>query len=159
MEWGLISPISNSMNCNGELVNMHSLACSQEAKALWIVGSAEWCGPCHIYADNAKLRLDSDGERGLILAEVIGQNANGEAPSHETCKNYADQHELSYQTTFIDPNWTTLWTHLYAYPYSNGAIGFPWVAILRGTNMEYVYNSQLTNALSDDEVLDSLLDE
>jgi len=145
-------------NCLGETVSLHSLGCTDETRAIWMVASADWCSPCHDYADRAKERLEQDGSNGLVLMEVIGEDATGAPATTDTCKTYAERHGLPFETTFIDPHWETLWKNVYLYPYSGGTMNLPWVAILSGPNMEYVYNSQLNSTVADSDVLDDLLD-
>ena len=125
-------------NCHGEPVNIHSLVCSEETKAVWMVASAEWCGPCHSYSDQAHLRYLNEAEQGLVLLEVIGEDGNGARANQTTCQRYADQHDLDYATTFFDPGWETFFTYVWPYPTQSGELFFPSVAIARGLNVEDV---------------------
>ena len=117
-------------NCHGEAVNIHNLVCSDETTAAWLVASAEWCGPCHDYTDEltcAELRQSRD----WCFWRSSGKMGPGRA-SQTTCQRYADQHNLDYATTFFDPGWETLFTHLWPYPSQSGELLFPSVAIARG---------------------------
>lgn len=133
-------------NCNGEEVNMHSLACSEDVDAVWFVASADWCGPCHTYADTAKARLDNGNQAGISLVEVIGEDLDGNAATIETCKKYADQHSIDYSHMFFDAKWQTLFANIWAYPTASGTMYFPWVGVAKGANLEYVYSSQFNAA-------------
>jgi len=145
-------------NCNGVPTRLHSLTCTPDQKATWIVASADWCAPCHDYTDEAKTRYEKDRNKGLLLLEIIGEDATGAPATLETCRAYADRHGLPYEHTFYDPHWQTLWKHLYAYPLLEQSMELPWVSILRGHNLEYVYNSQYHRDQDESDVLDRLLD-
>jgi hypothetical protein len=133
-------------NCNGEEINMHSLACSENVDAVWFIASADWCGPCHAYADTAKERLDNANQAGIALVEVIGEDLNGNAATIETCRKYADEHSLDYSHVFFDAKWQTLFANVWAYPIGQGTMYFPWVGVAKGSNLEYVYSSQFNAA-------------
>ncbi|MEC9466454.1 MAG: hypothetical protein VX834_11745 [Myxococcota bacterium] len=133
-------------NCHGEEVNIHSLACSEEASAVWFVASADWCGPCHAYADIAKERLDAGNQAGVVLVEVIGEDISGNPATLETCQGYADQHGLDYTHVFFDAGWQALFGNLWPYPTVSGTMYYPWVGIARGGNLEYLYSSQFNSA-------------
>ena len=130
-------------NCNGESVAVHSLGCTDDIRAVWMIAAAEWCGPCHTYTDQAKERLELEGELGLVVIEVIGEDGAGYPATIEVCQRYADQHGLDYAETFFDPGWQTLFGNVWPYPTQSGELFFPSVAIARGANFEYVYSSQL----------------
>ena len=145
-------------NCNGVPTRLHSLTCTPEQKAAWIVASADWCAPCHQYTDEATTRYEKERGRGLLLLEIIGEDATGAPATLDTCRAYADRHGLPYEHTFYDPHWQTLWKHLYPYPFFEQSMELPWVSILRGTNLEYVYNSQHHRDQDESDVLDRLLE-
>lgn len=133
-------------NCHGDAVNVHSLACNAETKAAWFVASADWCGPCHVYADIAKERLDNGNQGGVVFFDVIGEDLNYNPATIETCRSYADQHNLPYEEVFFDPSWETLYGNIWPYPTVQGGMYLPWVGIAKGENLEYVYSSQFNGS-------------
>jgi len=158
---GLGANIANFslQNCEGEWVNFHDLGCTEEIGALWLVASADWCGPCHNYADRAQLMAEENRERGLSLIKIIGEDAFGSAPSLQTCRNYANRHNLLHHQTFIDPHWETLWKFVYPYATLDGTVLLPWVALLKRSNGEYRFNNQLSLPTSEWDHITTLLNE
>ncbi len=77
---------------------------------------------------------------------VIGENAQGGEPTLAYCTQYANQHGVPPEKTFIDygtqyGGWETTFANLYPYLADDGSFALPWDAVLDGDNMEYIFSS------------------
>ncbi|MFH1532200.1 MAG: hypothetical protein ABIK09_15855 [Pseudomonadota bacterium] len=76
---------------------------------------------------------------------VIGENAQGGAPTLPYCLQYAAQYGIPPEKTFIDTGalggWETTFANIYPYLSADGSFALPWDAILDGDNMEYIFSS------------------
>ena len=123
-------------NVAGERVALHT-SCG-ETKAVWFALTAGWCGACETLLPEFAARYDQDKDNGLQLRIVVGEDQNSQPATEEYCRNYATSKNLDPSIVFCDPSWQTTFSNLWAYP-QDGSIGLPWQAVLRGSNMEYVY--------------------
>jgi|GEM_PF-795859 len=101
---------------------------------------------------------------GLDMLIVLGENQNGAAPNADYCSAYAAKNNLDPAMVVIDNNpagvqipliqpagyaveanglattWTTINPYLVADGNGSVQTGYPWMAVLRGSNMEYVWS-------------------
>ena len=132
-------------NANGVDVNLHSLGCGQtQNKALWVVATAGWCGACPAKVEEVRERFNQDGASGLDMMIVVGEDENGQPITAETCAAYAEHYSpaLPKDKVFCDPQWQTTFSKIFHYPGGDGSYYLPWEAVLRTSNMEYIYNNQ-----------------
>jgi hypothetical protein len=93
--------------------------------------------------------MEQDPENaGLELMVVLGENALGAEPSLQDCLDYATSHDADPARVFIDyggafGGWNQLFSNISTY--SGGSLGLPWMAALRGRNMEYVASNKALN--------------
>lgn len=85
---------------------------------------------------------------GLELMVVLGENALGGEPTLADCLDYATSHHADPARVFIDyggafGGWNQLFSNISTY--SGGSLGLPWMATLRGKNMEYVASNKALN--------------
>ena len=132
-------------NANGVDVNLHSLGCGQtQNKALWVVATAGWCGACPAKVEEVRARFNQDGASGLDMMIVVGEDESGQPITAETCAAYAEHYSpaLPKDKVFCDPQWQTTFSKIFHYPGGDGSYYLPWEAVLRTSNMEYIYNNQ-----------------
>lgn len=175
-------------NCNGDSVTLHS-TCAGESQALWLIGTAGWCTACHEFI-NAFREKHTDGvldrakvsakTPGLDLLIILAENNDGEKPTQEFCKAYAEDMKLDpamvvldwsdrdVTVDLVDPEGYSITTHAlgrtwsFINPYltadSSGTVttAYPWWAVLKAQNMEYMWSdgAQLETF---DQVLEDLL--
>jgi hypothetical protein len=80
---------------------------------------------------------------------VIGEDYAYKPPTLAFCQSYAKQMGLPPEKTFIDSGpqlggWEKLFTYIYPYPGAGGSLAFPWIGVLEGESMEYVFTSSDT---------------
>jgi len=94
---------------------------------------------------------------------VIGETGSGGKPTLAYCLQYATQHNIPPEKTFIDHGtqwggWEILFTYLEPYLADDGSFALPWDGVLDGDNMEYVFSSgNPTTYASVNAALDALL--
>ena len=82
---------------------------------------------------------------GLDIMVIIGEtNYEYGKPTLTYCKNYANQHGLPLDRTFIDYGavpWDTLFANINPYLPPSGQFSLPWECVLDGDDMEYIYST------------------
>ena len=93
-----------SSNAEGEVVNNFQLVdqygdtvnfydfCDH---AVLLVVSAEWCGPCQAYRSTQDQFWDEFHEDGLMIIDLLAEDARGNDPSQEVLQNWGDGHEFA----------------------------------------------------------------
>lgn len=140
------------MNCYGEPVNLHSY-CGRR-KALWIIGSAGWCGACSQYVPQAAQVAWERRHEGVELVVVVGEDPQSNPATTDYCMQYAEQYGLDPARVWISGGDTLndVWGSVS--PGGGGSVGLPWEAVLDPYDMEYVW----TNA-QDPAPVGAVLDE
>lgn len=119
------------------------------------------------------------GQPGLDMWIVVGENKQGGMPTSQFCQGYAeekgvdpsmvliDHPQQAVDIPLVDPEGYavsinglgTVWSAMNPYLVADGSgavqMGYPWNAILRGSNMEYVWSDYLGGDLN--QVLGELL--
>lgn len=74
---------------------------------------------------------------------VLGENQYEKAPTLAYCKSYAKQHNLPLDKTYIDHGalggYEILFGNLDPYIGADGMFGLPWNAVLKPSNMQYMF--------------------
>ena len=128
-------------NCAGEEVHLHDL-CGQ-AKAVWFIASAGWCGACESFVPVAYDKYKELENDGLQLYVMLGEDGSTNKPSQKYCEDYADRKGMDRSVVFIDNSEGISWNALFGAinNYANGGIGLPWSVILDGDSMEYMWSN------------------
>lgn len=160
-------------NCNGDPVHLHA-TCAGETNALWLIGTAGWCTACHEFIDAFRKKhtpngtltraMVTDKTPGLDMIIILAENLQGEKPSQEYCKAYAEDMKLDpamvvmdwsdreVEIPLVDPDNASITTNAlgrtwqFINPYlkadSSGSVttAYPWWAILKAPNMEYMWS-------------------
>ena len=126
-------------SCTGEWVNLHD-ACGQK-KAIWLVQTTAWCPQCpNTVVPAAQAQTDYPDRIESWI--VLGEDGAYRPASLDDCNSYINkpQHQgkLDASMVLVDPGFQTLRTYVNDYNFG----GVPWSGVLRGSNMEYVSNSQ-----------------
>jgi len=144
-------------NCLGEPVKLHD-TCGKPG-AVWFIATAGWCEACKAWLPVAVEEWGRRIDDGLELMVVLGEDANGRAPTVDYCNAYAEANGVPPDRLFIDhgvlSSWQTLFSNVSPYALA-GIVTLPWNAVLDGQNMEYLW----TDAADDRtvyEVLDTTL--
>jgi len=174
-------------NCAGGQVSLHE-SCGD--KAVWLIGGAGWCVPCHAFLEalvadyGGYLTREKIDQRfpGLSTYIVLGEDNHSGKPTQQYCANYAeelgidpamiliDHDNAGVEIPYYDPpggwlavtSFATTFEHINPYlTESTGgpSLGIPFFMVLRGANMEYVYNDIVDGAGDVDDVLNALLAE
>jgi hypothetical protein len=144
------------LNCGtGLMVESHSL-CGRP-KVVWVVATAGWCPACGDWLPRVNAFAKPYGE-DIRLMFVMGEDGYYKEPSLAYCQQYARSKGMDPADFYIDwgdnyGSFETLFTNIY--PYSSAGIGLPWNALLRGSNLEYIYNDNGGGDIL--QVLESLL--
>ena len=159
-------------NCNGDPIELHD-TCG-EGKALWLIGTAGWCVPCHQFIEGFRRQHTATGtltrERirqktpGLDMLIFLAENNDGDKPSQEFCKAFAEDLKVDpamivvdwtdeeVAIPLIDPSDAAIGTHALGHiwqvlnPYlkasSDGSVttAYPWWSLLDSRNMSYVWS-------------------
>ncbi len=165
-------------NCNGEQVWLHD-ECGQ-TQVLWMFGTAGWCGACAqtlagLRKEWKTSQLNADAvPTGLSMWVVLSEDQYGGKPSLAYCKQYAAQHSIDPAMVVMDwadtpkviplvepegqalevQSFGSVWEHINPYLKSVGGgvnLFVPWHAVLRGSNMEYVWSSYFRDSWALDE--------
>jgi hypothetical protein len=135
-------------NCLGEEISLHDF-CGQ-TKVVWFYLTAGWCPACHERlppdAEYAYKKINEEGWE-LELWVIVGEDQTGGEPTLEFCKGYAEEHGVDPARTFVDFNYSSLFSVLD--PYVSGAWGIPWAAYLDGDNMAYMWHTGANAATLD----------
>ena len=79
---------------------------------------------------------------------LLGENSAEGQPTLAQCQAYADQYNLPRSKFYIDHNGSQshagLFSRVYYYPSADGAIYFPWNAVLDRPSNEYIYVDGVT---------------
>jgi hypothetical protein len=146
-------------NCNGDTVSLHN-GCGAQ-KAVWFVHTAGWCSSCSDWIAQVN-QLDQQEEAdGIEVYYILGQTLSYEIPTSDYCTQYARQTGVDPARVLIDNNsenvpWRTFGQSINTYEME----GIPWNAILRGSNMEYIWadNANDGTITTLQESLDALLE-
>jgi hypothetical protein len=124
-------------NCYGEPFSLHEVCGS---KAVWLVAVAAWCTACAEYAPTISAAWKELQSQGLEARLILGEDTYGGPPSLQECQSWAQTHQVDPAMVLVDHDGIASWATLFSYldPYST-TIGLPWSAVLRGSNLEYVY--------------------
>lgn len=143
-------------NCDGEWVNLHDMCGS---KAVLMVAIAGWCSACADWVPQIQAAYDDLHDDGLEVMFILGENMSGTQPNLAFCSSYAASHNLNSSLVFIDHDGEFAWATLFSnvYPYVGDTIGLPWNAVLRGTNMEYVWADTAAGGMDLNDILNLLL--
>ena len=174
-------------NCLGEEVRLHD-TCGQSkamwliATAGWCTACEEMiAGLANQHGGFLSRAKVAEVNPGLDMLVVLGENQNGGFPIPSYCQQYAQFNKLDpamvivdYSTAganipLVDPagmavtvnGLATTWSAINPYLVGvNGQVqsGYPWNAILRGSNMEYVW-SDYTGSGDINSILNMLLSE
>ncbi|MFC1612126.1 peroxiredoxin family protein [Myxococcota bacterium] len=128
-------------DCNGNSVDLHSV-CGKKAVQLMLV--AGWCSACSALIPEAEDYRTANAANGFEVLYLLGEDANFRRPMASFCASYAESHGVPPERMLIDHGdlaWDT--TFSYLWPYLGDMMALPWNALLRGTNMEYVYNDEV----------------
>ena len=138
------------MNCStGEYVGFHDYA--RNTGAVWIVGTAGWCGACRNLFNNGDMNarmvpsplqfaLDTPPENARVMI-VMGEDSQQQEADRRECQQYArGYHQRFGQEVdvhfFVDHDglngFARLFGHLTTYTSADGRFGLPWNALVEG---------------------------
>ena len=123
----------SAVDCNGNTLSLHSLC--GEAKAVWLITVAGWCGACDGYAPQANATWLQYKDQGLQLIFILGQDPPGNAPTPAYCQQWAESHNVT-APIMLDPDWAGLDSKVTPSGYD-----LPWDYLLDGDDMTYVWES------------------
>jgi hypothetical protein len=154
-------------NCNGDVVNLHDNCASY--KSMWLIATAGWCTACTAYIADLKSTWGTsqlthqDVPEGTRLWVILAEDAGQNKPTQSYCNQYAQQKgidpamllmdwadaqvqvPLAYPegqaivTNSLGSTWAKVNPYLTADASGSVMSAYPWNAVLRGSNMEYVF--------------------
>jgi hypothetical protein len=137
------------VNCYGETVQLHSY-CGKRA-AMWIVGSAGWCGACISHMPEVARVLEQRRHEGLEAFIFVGETEQRTAVTQEWCMGFANAHGVDPATMIYDPNAADglqgLWQKIRPNGGGGGTIGLPWEVILDPYDMTFYWDSNTSGDL------------
>lgn len=96
---------------------------------------------------------------GMKVWFVLGEDSAGDPPTLAVCQEWANYHGVDPSMVFLDNDingqWQTTWSFMENY--AQGSIGLPWEAVLKGKDMEYLFQTQ-GHEKDPESVLNALLD-
>ena len=120
-------------NCDGDSISLHDYC--GDAKAVWFVLVAGWCGACEEYAPMAEQMWKQFRGDGLQLIFVLGENMASGVPTPGYCKQWKQSHGVS-APVLIDGHWQTIDSKI-----SPGGFDLPWEYLLDGDDMTFEWES------------------
>lgn len=93
-----VAPNFALTDIHGDNVQLHDFC----QMAVLVVTGAEWCGPCQAYRADMAQHYDSYFERGLMIIDLLGENASSGEPTQEDAIRWADGHSYA---VVADPGW------------------------------------------------------
>ena len=144
-------------NCNGDVVSLHD-DCGSSA-AVWYVQTAGWCGACDFWIPRVEALYEQEAAHGLEVYYVLGQDASSGVPTADYCTQYATDKGIDPARVLIDNGADGAWGTFNQSIDTYDAGYIPWNAVLRGSNMEYIWADNVTNGIITDlkQALDSAL--
>lgn len=124
-------------NCYGEEISLHDY-CGRR-RAIWIIGSAGWCGACTSYVPGAFQEFIANRHDGVELFIALSEDTEYNAPTPEYCFHYAEQKGVDPARVLIDPGFATTWSMIS--PGGGGSVGLPWEAVLDPYDMSYEWTN------------------
>jgi hypothetical protein len=121
------------VDCEGTPVSLHDY-CGQ-AKAVWLITVAGWCGACDQYAPEANQIWLQYKDKGLQLLFVLGEDPQGNKPSTAYCKQWTASHSVT-APVLIDASWGTLYTKV-----ASKGTSLPWDFLFDGDDMKFVWEA------------------
>ena len=131
--------------CDGTTVTLHELGCTAANKAIWLATSAEWCMPCKLldplYYDLALQNEAIDFYVVLGQRDPTQANMNTEEMMLQVCQSGygeagSDWTKVPADYILMDQEWQKTNAAMDDYE----APGIPYGRVLRGSNMEYLWN-------------------
>lgn len=120
-------------NCEGQNVSLHDYC--GEAKAVWIIMVAGWCGACDEYAPQAEQLWKNLRADGLQLLFVLGETPSSGTPTPGYCKQWQQSHGVS-APVLIDGHWQAIDSKI-----APGGFDLPWEYLLDGDDMTFTWES------------------
>ncbi len=96
---GNVAPNFELTDMYGDTVRLHDFC----HMAVLVVTGAGWCGPCQEYRATMAQHFDTYFARGLMVVDLMGENASGQSPSQDDLVAWADGHPYA---VLGDPNWS-----------------------------------------------------
>lgn len=142
-------------NCYGEEVELHDY-CGRRT-AMWLIGSAGWCGSCESYVPQAASVFEQRRHEGIELFVIVSEDRQYNAPTREYCMQYAAEKNIDPSRVLMDPGFSQTWALISPTGGSGGSVGLPWQSVLAPYDMTYTWNSQ-TDGGDAQSALNELLD-
>lgn len=144
------------INCDGENIFLHS-RCAV-ARGVLIVHVAAWDQASADLIDAILSGLADELSQGLDLMVVLGEDSLGQPPTLAVCQLFAADNALANDQVFIDDGWSLTRANIYAYPFSGTDFWIPWMGLLDGDNMLYVYGDGEGNGDIDSAIVQVMAD-
>jgi hypothetical protein len=130
-------------NCLGDPVRLHDY-CGRR-KAVWMVGSAGWCGACIAHFPEVVALTNEKRSQGLQSFIFVGETETSGAVTLEWCENFASNNGVDPAMMIFDENAAdglqSLWSYLSPNSGQGGSIGLPWEAVLDPYDMTFYWDS------------------
>jgi len=130
-------------NCEGDPVRLHDY-CGRR-KALWMVGSAGWCGACIAHFPEVVEVTNQRRSEGLQSFIFVGETEASSAVTLDWCQNFAASNNVDPAMMIFDETAADGLQSLWSYIAPNGgggkSIGLPWEAVLDPYDMTFYWDS------------------
>lgn len=130
-------------NCYGETIALHDY-CGRR-RAVWLIGSAGWCGACTAYLPQAAAEFLATRHEGVELFVVLSEDAGYNPPTEEYCFEYAADKGIDPSRLLMDNGLQATWSTLDP---GGSSIGLPWEAVLDPYDMTYVWANSVDGGVA-----------
>jgi hypothetical protein len=132
-------------SCTGEPVRLHDY-CGRRS-ALWLVGSAGWCGACISHFPDVVRETRALRAQGLESFIFVGETENSQAVTLEWCQEFAAGNNVDPAMMIFDESAAdglqSLWNFIAPNAGGGGSIGLPWEAVLDPYDMTFYWDSSI----------------
>lgn len=131
-----------------------------DPKAIVMFLTAGWCPACSAMMPEMARLAAERADAGLEVVYVVGEDPSYRPSTTEYCQAYAGRYPDARPDRFFrdhdgDQDFAAFFGRVWRYPTPRGTFGMPWIGVIDGRDMRYVWS----NAAMDGRTLDDVLDE
>lgn len=129
-----------------------------DPKAIVMFLTAGWCPACSAAMPEMARLAAERADEGLEVVYLVGEDPQYQPPTTEYCQAYAGRYpDARADRFFRDGDFATFFGRVWRYPTPQGTFGMPWIGVIDGRDMTYVWSKAAMDGRTLEEVVDALL--